>query len=107
MRGSITLAQALDIMHQKDHRGDPIPFNISFYTCSLHRQTGGELISVDKALLTRNMKNVKGFTRSRLNPKKVNEHSNFIRNIYVPGAQQFYKVYIHLIETVNAMQVDW
>lgn len=107
MANAIRLKQVLDQMKKTDARGEPVPFSISFWTASQTRKTGGELISVEGAVLTRNIKNLKGFQRNKPNKKRVNEYQNNVRNIFVTEAKQFYKPYIWLIETFNGQQVTW
>lgn len=105
----LRLKDALKLMDRLDHRSRPIPFEISFVTANRRLNTGGKLITLQAAILSKHNKNlpryqrrVDGFGGSR----KPASHENATRNIQTPDGT-ITKVHIRLIKTYNGQTIIW
>jgi hypothetical protein len=108
---TIQLSEALNEMEMLDSKRNPQPFSISFYTCDRTRRTGGELRTIEKAVLTKHVKGIPRHAKGSISKKRVNEFENQIRNVLdtmkAPGDRVYTKVHIRLIEFFNGMKVVW
>jgi hypothetical protein len=109
MNQVILLPDALKLMDRLDHRGQPIPFNISFVTADRTRGTGGKWINVKGAILSKHNKNLPhhirrtdGFSGS----KKPASYENAQRNIQTPDGT-ITTVHIRLIKRFNDYEIIW
>lgn len=108
----IRLTEVLDLMDALDSNGDPIPFSIRFVTANRKDKTGGEIITIDKAVKCVG-KDKKGNpvidtrrkeTPDLTKPKNPNHWSNATRNLFLPNGQ-IRKVHIRLIIEFNGQKV--
>lgn len=108
---TIKLQEALQQMDMVDSHGNPQPFSLSWWTCDRTRGTGGLLKTIDRAVLTKHVKNLSRYAKGAPGKKRVNEFSNQIRNVMdtdLPAYGRVYsKVKIRLIEHFNGMKVEW
>lgn len=111
----ISLGTALKLTNQKNHRGEPTPFSLTFVTANRSKKTGGEIITVKRAILSKYEKSLPahlqdaGTTRttSTGKGKNPNHFFNGTRNIIDLDTQTFIKVHIRLITHFNGQQVTW
>ncbi|MFY0628690.1 MAG: hypothetical protein JXR07_20525 [Reichenbachiella sp.] len=105
----ILMNQVLDQMMRVDHRGNPVPFSIQFCTLNKKKKEGGQLITVDKAILSWNTggattpKNDQP-TKANVAGKKPNHYRNRTRNLVLPN-NEIRKVHISLITEFNGQEV--
>ena len=108
---TIPLKEALQQMEMLDDNREPQPFSISYWSCDSTRRTGGQLKSIDKAVLTRHVKGMPRHAKGSSKTKRVNEYKNQQRNILdterPAGRNMYVKVHIRLIDTFNGMKVEW
>lgn len=107
--GAIRLRDALRLMDHLDHKQQPRPFNIAFYTADRRRNTGGEykelfgcILSKHNKQLPLHMRRVDGFGGS----KAPSHYANATRNIQSPDGD-ITKVHIRLIKRFNGMKILW
>lgn len=98
-------SDALQKMQLTDAHGEPVPFRIKFCTADRTRNTGGELIELKNAVLSQNLKTLPRHVRNIANPKRVNQFSNAIRNVYDLDHNRYYKIHIYLILEFNGVAV--
>jgi hypothetical protein len=101
----ISLSQGLKIMEQKDEMGNPTPFSIVFCTADRKKNTGGEIITLDNIVLSRNQK-VKDASKTG-KKKSQNHYANFTRNIKILSSGAIRKVHGHLIDSINGNKIYW
>ncbi|AWW31835.1 hypothetical protein DN752_17800 [Echinicola strongylocentroti] len=108
-KGIIRLKDALKLMDRLDHKGNPIPFTIQFYTADRRRNEGGMKKEIKGGILSKHNKslplykrNVDGFGSS----KSPRHHYNATRNIQAPEGS-ITKVHIRLIKQFNGMEIVW
>ena len=112
MIGTITLKEALNIIEQKDDRGYPIPFSISYRTLQRNSKKGGAyrevinatiLTSIPKQNITNTelLKQVQSPVRNRKNP---NHSENRTRNLQKSN-KEIFKVHIRFIDSINNQKV--
>ena len=90
----------LDVMHQWDGNGDPVPFGpITFVTCDKKRGKGGEKITLERAVLV-------GGGNSKSNKYNPDHYKNFTRNIRAVDSNRIIKLRIHLITRFNGYKVS-
>jgi len=102
----IKLKEATRIMEQTTARGLPVPFHIVFCTADLNRKTGGEIITLDRAVLSRNIKSkVYGKSGNVQATKKPEHHRNRTRNLQQLQTSEIRKAHIDLILYLNQEEV--
>ncbi|MGV3588601.1 MAG: hypothetical protein ACO1OF_16465 [Adhaeribacter sp.] len=107
----ILLKDALAQMEKKDERNWPVPFTIEFVTADRERNTGGEVIRLEKVVLARDVKGLKKKTSAILDstePDRAanpNHWLNGTRNLYHTQSQQIRKCHIRLITKFNGQPV--
>ena len=108
---TIRLAEALKIMEATDHRKKPVPFDISFFTADLKRQTAGEFIELKQVVLSKLVrempKSMRNSPTSIGSAKLQNHWKNSTRNIYVAEQNRIIKLHIRLIYSINDMLVTY
>lgn len=102
----ITVKEVLQQM-----KNSPRPFSISYWTCDLKQQTGGELKRVEKAWLKkavpatfRPMPQARPAVKHRRNPQHDDNHTVNIK--LLPGGE-IRTVHVPLIELFNGKKVIW
>jgi len=105
----LRLKDALKLMDRLDHKGKPIPFELTFVTADRKRNTGGNLKTAKAAILSKHnnklplhQRRVDGFGGSR----KPASHENATRNIQTPDGT-ITKVHIRLIKSFNGQVIIW
>ncbi len=97
----LKLKQALQILEKVNARGLPIPCSIVFCTADTSRGTGGEIITMDKVILSRHRKkSIKGY-RGVHSAKQPSHNRNRTRNIMQVGTTEIRKIHIDLILFIN------
>jgi hypothetical protein len=106
MNRIITLKEVLTTMERCDHKGKPIPFDLTCITADRVRKTGGDILELKSASLTRKNKKLPRYVREIGIPKKKrqNHWHNQTRNILLPNGQ-VRKVHIRLIVMFNGNPV--
>lgn len=89
------MADMLKVMNQRDGRGEFIPFGpITWVTCSLQTNEGGEKITLEKAVLV-------GNSKSNSKKRNPNHFENYTRNIRAFDGDRIMKVHIPLVTRFN------
>jgi hypothetical protein len=90
----IRVSDMLNVMNQRDGNSDFIPFSITWVSCNLKQNTGGEKITLAKAVL-------KGSGKSKSAKRNPNHYENYTRNIVAFGGDRIMKVHVLLITRFN------
>ena len=89
----------LNVMNQRDGNGDFIPFGpITWVTCDLKRNTGGEKITLERAVLCSGGKS----SAEKYNP---NHFDNYTRNIRAADGDRMMKIHVPLVTRFNDAKV--
>lgn len=108
-RNTISVKDACELMKQVDNRKRPVPFSISYVTCDLERNIGGELISYESCTLSNpNLSGNRDYTPGhydKLSTKNPRHWFNGTRNIRPLGSQDIRKLHIWLMFEFNGMAV--
>lgn len=103
----ISLKDALAQMQQVDSKGKPVPFSLEFCTFSRQRHTGGSVVKVERAILSRldnQIHNKKGTGLS--NSSAVPSHfTNKTRNIKLIPSGEIIKFRIRMLLKFNNQPV--
>jgi len=110
---TISLKDALEIFSLRDKFGAPVPFDISVYTFSRTKKTGGELKEYHNATYLPSAsgeKQIVDTLENILDPIKIardpNHHDNFTRNLQLnDGLGGIKKINILFIDTINNKKV--
>jgi len=101
----LKLKDALIIMESILASGKPKAFSILFCTADKSRGTGGEIIYIDKAILSR-LKYQRQPKRDQISrPNAPRHHKNRTRNICALGTSEIRKLNIDLILELNGQQI--
>jgi hypothetical protein len=105
----IHLSQALDQMKNRDHRGNPVPFSLTFCTADEGKGTGGEIITIQKAVLGKLLKTAPladkiRDTKASQSPQK---QANSSKKIFDLQAERYYTVHIRLMWEFNSTEICW
>lgn len=105
----IKLKEALSEMNKTLAGGRARPFHIVFCTADLNRDSGGEIITYDKAILSR-FKYSRGKTTSVFQHTPGTEKGKTARkystiNICAVGSSEITKVHVDLILWLNNIEV--
>jgi hypothetical protein len=103
----ILLREAIQQMNRADEHHNPVPFALTFCTADRSRRTGGEVISLPKAVLMKRMKKTTAASGSGTAKKKSNDFENATRNVLCLDTQRPYRVHLRLIESFNNTPVLW
>ncbi|MBD3627597.1 hypothetical protein [Cyclobacterium sp.] len=105
----IRLRDALRAMDRLDHKGNPTPFTITFYTADRKRDTGGKKMTIEGGILSKHakglpmhMRRVDGFGGS----KAPRHYQNATRNVSSPDGS-ITTVHIRLITHFNGLRIIW
>lgn len=86
------------------------PFSVEFVTCDLKRKRGGEIISVEGAVLMRTTTDRANEQQSKptnaTTTRSANEYENATRNLLLPN-NQVRKIHIRLITKFNGQSVTY
>lgn len=98
----LKLSNGLQILEKTNARGLSVPCSIVFCTADRNRGTGGEIIALDSAILSRKIKKgVKGVYSGLPSKNQPSHHKNRTRNIMAVGTTEIRKVHIDLILSIN------
>ncbi len=95
----ISQADALSVMDSRNSAGEPIPFSLTFITCDLNKQTGGERRSYEGVTLAG------GSFGKKDSVKNANHFDNGTRNIMIPGKPRPRTIHIDLITHLNQERI--
>lgn len=98
----IFLNDVLKAMEELDQNNNLKPFSIEVVTADRSRRTGGEILSIENAVLTRTSKEKRD---SAIQTGSRNHYKNSTRNIKVLGTDQVRCIHIRLITKFNNHQV--
>ena len=94
----IRVADMLQTMQMRDTDGQRIPFSITFVTCDLKKDEGGNKITLKKAVLV-------GASSSKSTAKNPQHYANYTRNIKVLGGDRLIKMHPILVTKFNGWRV--
>jgi hypothetical protein len=105
----ILLSQALDNMNRRDYKGIAVPFSITFCTADEGKNSGGEIITVKKAVLGKLLKSAPQAdkiqeTKAEKNPARL---SNAVKRIFDLTTDRYYTVHIRLMWEFNGQEICW
>ena len=105
----ILLSQALDSMKCRDHRGIAVPFALTFCTADEGKNTGGEIITLEKAILGRLLKSAPQSDKIQETKaeKSPQSHANSVKKIFDLKAERYYNVHIRLMWAFNNQEICW
>lgn len=107
----ISLAEVLRQMEASDSKGQPIPFSITYQKYNKRTKQGGDLVSINNAVLTKTNKTYTKFINTSAKPlytpqaKAPNHFANATRNIREVGTMDITKIHIYLIYIFNEQEV--
>lgn len=85
-------------MDMKGDDGQPIPFNFTFITCNLKKNTGGKRIKCENVIII-------GGSVSSGAKKDQDHYKNYTRNFRSVNNQEIRQFHPPLVETFNGMKV--
>lgn len=85
-------------MMQRDENGKFIPFPITFVTCNTTNNTGGEKITLDRAVFY-------GGPSKRSTGRNPNHAENFTRNIRHEDSDRIIKIHPLLVTRFNGKRI--
>ena len=88
----------LNEMMQRDAKSKFIPFKITFVSCNLKQNTGGEKITFDKAVFV-------GGPSDRVTERNPNHFGNHTRNIKSVGGDRIITIHPLLVTHFNGKQI--
>jgi hypothetical protein len=94
----IRVPDMLNVMNQRDGNGDYIPFSLTWVTCNKKQHTGGEKITLDRAVLCSGGKS----SAEKYNP---DHFENYTRNIRAAGADRIMKIHVLLVTRFNGAKI--
>lgn len=110
--GTITLAEALEVMRRRDKNGQLIHFNIAYRTFSATNKTGGKLKIIEgaKYLVPANQEtdkaiNIYNLLDPVIKAKNPKHFEHYTRNIELPYSGGIRKVNILFIDSINDQKV--
>lgn len=95
------ILRAADMLKMMDSwitSGERVPFSIEFVTCDLKKNTGGQKISIEKAVMVGSARNNGGL-------KNPNHFENYTRNIRSVDSDQIIKVHVLLVTKFNGKAI--
>lgn len=95
----IKVADMLSQMLERDEFGKLKPFAIQFVTCNLRNNTGGEKITLDRAVFV-------GGPSDRATARNPNHAENFTRNIRHQDSDKIMTIHPLLVTLFNGKQVS-
>ncbi|MDX3913775.1 MAG: hypothetical protein QHC79_09565 [Pseudosphingobacterium sp.] len=94
----ISVMDMLNTMAMRGQDRELIPFSITFVTCDLTKNKGGEKITLDEAVLV-------GGNKSKSEARNPNHYSNFTRNIRHLHSDRIIKIHPLLVTRFNGYKV--
>ncbi|KAA8483855.1 hypothetical protein BDE36_1776 [Arcticibacter tournemirensis] len=85
-------------MSRRDHEGEYIPFTITFVTCNLKLNTGGEKITLEQAVYV-------GGPSKADKVRNPNHAANYTRNIRSIDGDRIIKIHPLLVTQFNGRKV--
>lgn len=105
----ILLSTALDQMKNTDHRRKPVPFSLTFCTADEGKGTGGEIITLRKAVLGKLLKTapLADKIRDTKSDQLPEKKANATKKIFDLEAERYYTVHIRLMWQFNGQEICW
>lgn len=94
----IRISEMLATMDMKNEDGFPIPFDFTFITCNLSKNTGGKRIACKNVIIV-------GGSISNSKVKDQDHFKNYTRNFRSADNQEIRQFHPPLVETFNGMKV--
>lgn len=94
----IRVTDMLKTMQMRGEDREPIPFSITFVTCDLKKDEGGNKITLKEAILV-------GRARSKSEVKNPNHFANYTRNIRAVNSDKIIKVHALLVTKFNGQEI--
>lgn len=94
----IRVADMLTQMNEWEKSGERVPFSITWVTCNLKNNTGGEKITLEKAVIV-------GGGKSKSGLKNPNHYENYTRNIRALEGDRIMKIHVLHITRFNGMRI--
>lgn len=94
----IKVADMLKTMEMRGEDRELIPFSITFVTCDLRRDEGGDKITLQEAVLV-------GGASSKSRSKNPQHFNNYTRNIRALNSDRLIKIHPLLVTEFNGMGV--
>lgn len=94
----IRVADMLRMMNEWESSGNRVPFSITWVTCNMKQNTGGEKITLDRAVLVGS-----GVSKSR--DRNPNHFENYTRNIKSAEGDRIMKIHVLHITQFNGKKI--
>lgn len=102
MKAPITVAETLKIMDESTKERHPVPFHVVFCTADRRRDTGGERIVFDRAVLNKARKVAAVESKGTKRSSREKRYPVLIKNL---TSREIRRVNIDLIEELNGHPV--
>ena len=94
----IRVVDVLKTMEMQSEDGYKIPFSITFVTCDLKKDEGGNKITLSEAILV-------GGVNSASKTKNPNHYDNYTRNIRAANGDYLIKIHPILVTRFNGRRI--
>ena len=94
----IPYADVMRLMNKTDHKGDAVPFSMKVVRLDRNRNSGGDLLVIDKAVISRKKATNPSVTPSKVSPK---HYENSTRNIQLIPSGEIRSIHPRLIIEFN------
>ena len=94
----IRITDMLKTMQMRGEDREPIPFSITFVTCNVKTDEGGEKITIKEAVLV-------GSGNSKSETKNPNHFTNYTRNIRSINSDRIIKIHPLLVTLFNGQKI--
>lgn len=94
----IQVSDMLKTMEMRGQDRERIPFELTFVTCDMKKNTGGEKITLKEAVLM-------GGSSSKGESRNPNHYSNYTRNIKALKGDRIIKIHPLLVTRFNGKRV--
>lgn len=103
------MSKALDTMKNRDYRGAPVPFTLVFVTADEGNDTGGEIITLTKAVLGKLLKTAPQSDKIHETKvdKRPHQKGNATKRIFCLVTERYYSVHIRLMWQFNDQEICW
>ena len=95
---SISVADMLKVMQSRSSDGELIPFSITFVTCDRKKKTGGQKITLEKAIS-------EGSGKSKSKLRNPDHYRNYTRNIRSVDGDKIIKIHPLLVTRFNGQTI--
>jgi hypothetical protein len=101
----ISFAHLMAAIRATNHKGEGIPFSISFITADKRRNTGGELFTIPNAVFLPNYLNASKEIRRLAMPKSPKHYQHSTLNLFNLDTLRIVKIHPRLILFFNSQKV--